>query len=82
MSKIPSDDVSESLYKLRIRESDQLKTVLELYDMEILQKLSVPNYRTWKTMVNEGQIRNSGYENLPSDMRKSRQGQWSTIERD
>ena len=28
MSKIPPDDVLESLYKLRIRESDQLKTVL------------------------------------------------------
>ena len=33
MSKIPSDDVFESLYKLRIRESAQLKSVLELYDM-------------------------------------------------
>ena len=33
MSKIPSDDVLESMYKLRIRESVQLKTVLELYDM-------------------------------------------------
>ena len=27
MSKIPSDDVLESLYKLRICESEQLKTV-------------------------------------------------------
>ena len=26
MRKIPSDDILESLYKLRIRESDQLKT--------------------------------------------------------
>ena len=39
----PSDDVLESLYKLRIRESDQLKTVLELYDWEIHQKISIPN---------------------------------------
>ena len=30
MSKSPSDDILESLYKLRIRESAQLKTVLEL----------------------------------------------------
>ena len=45
MSKIPSDDILESLYKLRIRESAQLKTVLELYDMEIHQKISVPNYQ-------------------------------------
>ena len=51
ISKIPSDDVLESLYKLRIRESEQLKTVLELYDMEIHQKISVPNYQKLKTMV-------------------------------
>ena len=52
MSKIPSDDNLESLYKLRIRESAQLKTVLELYDMEIHQKKAMPNDRKLKTMVN------------------------------
>ena len=51
MTKIPSDDILESLYKLRIRESDQLKTVFELCDMEIHQKISMPNYRKLKTMV-------------------------------
>ena len=51
MSNIPSDDVLESLYKLRIRESAQLKTVLELYDMEIHQRISMPNYQKLKTMV-------------------------------
>ena len=51
MKKIPSDDILESLYKLRIRESAQLETVLELYDMEIHQKISVPNYQKLKTMV-------------------------------
>ena len=51
MTKIPPDDVLESLYKLRIRESDQLKTVFELYDMEIHQKISMPNYQKLKTMV-------------------------------
>ena len=51
MSKIPSDDVLESLYKLRMRDSDQLKTVLELYEMEIHQKTSMPNYQKFKTMV-------------------------------
>ena len=45
MSKIPSDDILESLYKLRIRESAQLKTVLNLYEMEINQKISMPNYQ-------------------------------------
>ena len=51
MSKIPSDDILESLYKLRIRESAQLKTVLELSDMWIHQKISVPNNQKLKTMV-------------------------------
>ena len=30
MTKIPPDDILEGLYKLRIRESEKLKTVLEL----------------------------------------------------
>ena len=50
-TKIPHDDILEGLYKLRIRESDQLKTVLELYDMEIHQKISTPDYQTLKTIV-------------------------------
>ena len=51
MTKIPSDDILESLCKLRLRESAQLKNVLELYDMEIPQKISIPNYQKLKTMV-------------------------------
>ena len=38
MTKIPTDDILEGLYKLRIRESEKLKTVLELYDLESHQK--------------------------------------------
>ena len=38
IAKIPSDDILEGLYKLRIREYEKLKTVLELYDLEIHQK--------------------------------------------
>ena len=33
-------DILESLYTLRIRESDPLKTVLALYDKEIHQEIS------------------------------------------
>ena len=51
MTKVPPDDVLDSLYKLTIRESDQLKTVLELYDLEVHQKISMPNYEKLKTMV-------------------------------
>ena len=48
MNKIPPDDILESTYKLRIRESDQLKTVSELYDLEMISK---PDYQKLKTMV-------------------------------
>ena len=34
MTKIPPDDILEGLFKLRIRESEKLKTVLELYYLE------------------------------------------------
>ena len=51
MTKIPHDDILEGLYKLRIRESDKLKTVLELYNMEIHQKKAGPDYHRLKTMV-------------------------------
>ena len=49
MTKIPPDDILEGLYKLRIRESEKLKTVLELYDLEIHQKKLGPD----ETQVNK-----------------------------
>ena len=48
MTKIPPDDILEGLYKLRIRESVKLKTVLELYDLEIHQKKMGPEYHRLK----------------------------------
>ena len=51
MTKIPPDDILEGLYKLRIRESEKLKTVLELYDLEIHQKKTGACYHRLKTMV-------------------------------
>ena len=38
----------EGLYKLRIRESEKLKTVLELYDLETHQKKLGPDYHRLK----------------------------------
>ena len=64
MTKIPPDDILEGLYKLRIRESEKLKTVLELYDLEIHQKKLGPNYHRLKTMVKrsiEQGIRNEDF---------------------
>ena len=51
MTKIPRDEILEGLYKLRIRESEKLKTVLELYDLDTHQKKLGPDYHRLKTMV-------------------------------
>ena len=51
MTKIPDDDILEGLYKLRIRESEKVKTVLELYDLETHQKRLGPDYHRLKAVV-------------------------------
>ena len=51
MTKISPDDILEGLYKLRMRDSEKLKTVLELYDLEIHQKKLGPDCRRLKTVV-------------------------------
>ena len=51
MTQIPPDDILEGLCKLRTRESDKLKTVLELYNVEIHQKKAEPDYHRLKTVV-------------------------------
>ena len=64
MTKTPPDDILEGLYKLRIRESEKLKTVLELYDLEIHQKKIGPDYHRLKTMVKrsiEQDLRNRNF---------------------
>ena len=64
MKKNPPDDIMEGLYKLRIRESENLRTVLELYDLEIRQKKIRPDYHRWKTMVKrsiEQDLRNRNF---------------------
>ena len=64
MTKIPHDEILEGLYKLRIRESEKLKTVLELYDLETHQKKLGPDYHRLKAMVKrsiEQEIRNENF---------------------
>ena len=64
MTKIPPDDILEGLYKLRIRESDKLRTVLELYDLQTHQKKLGLDYHRLKTMVKrsiEQEIRNNNF---------------------
>ena len=64
VTKIPPDDILEGLYKLRIRESEKFKTVLELHNMEIHQKKAGPDYHRLKTMVKrsiEQDLRNRNF---------------------
>ena len=64
MTKIPPDDILEGLYKLRIREFEKLKTILELYELEIHQKKIGPDYHRLKTMVKrsiEQDLRNKNF---------------------
>ena len=78
VTKIPSDDILESLYKLIIRESEKLKTVMELYNMEIHQKkVGLHSYRL-KTMV---KISSRIYDSRISrpDMEILKQAPWSRI---
>ena len=44
-SDVPNDKILASLYKMRKRESDQLQTVLALYEQEPNQDRSKPSYQ-------------------------------------
>ena len=74
MTKIPPDEILEGLYKLRIRESDKLKTVLELYNLEIHQQKLGPDYHRLKAMVKrsiEQEIRNKNFEARSGNFEKN-----------
>ena len=80
MTKIPLDDILESLYTLRIRESDQRKTVLEWYDIEIPQEISKPDYPKSKNDGEEKQRSETPIAKLLTpEMRELKQGQWLRI---
>ena len=74
MTQIPSDDILEGLYNLRIRESEKLKTALELYDLEFHQKKLGPDYHRLKAVVKrsiEQKIRNKNFGNRIGNFEKN-----------
>ena len=74
MTKIPHDEILQGLYKLRIRESEKLQTVLELYDLETHQMKLGPDYHRLKTMVKrsiEQEIRNKNFGNRIGNFEKN-----------
>ena len=48
---VPSDDLLESLYEMRIRGSDQVNTVLDVYEQDVEQDNSQLGYLKLKTVV-------------------------------
>ena len=82
MTKIPSDDILEGLYKQRIRESEKLKTVLELNDLEIHQKKAGPHYRRLKN-DGEKEVSSKIYEMriLRPEPEIMKEAPWSRIRR-
>ena len=74
MTKIPPDDILEGLYKLRKRESEKFKTVLELYDLESHQKKLGLDCHRLKSMVKrsiEQEIRNKNFANRIGNFEKN-----------
>ena len=80
MTKIPSDDILEGLYKLRIRESEKLKTVLEICTMwRFIRReleLIITDWRQWSQEVSS-KIYETGF--LKSETEIMRQTPWSRI---
>ena len=80
-TKIQHDEILEALYKLRIRESEKLKTVLELYDLEIHQKKTRPDCHRLKTMVKRSiESRKNEIGILAPDTEIMKETPWSRIQ--
>ena len=75
-----SKNILEGLCKLRMRESEKLKTVLELYDLETHQKKLGPDFHRLKTMVKrsiEQEIRKKNFRARFGNYWEERRGQES-----
>ena len=79
MTQIPSHDILEGLYNLRVRESEKLKTVLDLYDLEIHQKKLGPDYHRLNTMVKRNIAQDIRKRILGPEMEIMRRTPWSRI---
>ena len=64
LTKNPSDDILDGLYKSRIRVSQKLKTALKLYDLEVHQKKARPDHHRLKKMVKRKKKQDSRNKNF------------------
>ena len=75
MSKIPSEEILESLFKLRIRESDQLKTVFEICTTwRFIRRYEFPTLEKLKTMEKRSFYQKLRLRNLDAEQGKSESG--------
>ena len=51
VSEMPSDPILEGLYKSKLQNSAQLRTVMALSDQEVARNNGTPNYQQLKTAV-------------------------------
>ena len=74
-TKIPPDDILEGLYKLRIRESDKLKTVLELYgpgdSSEEVRTGFITDWKLWWKEVSSKKFENKNFEARSGNFEKN-----------
>ena len=78
MTQVPPEDIFEGLYKLRIRVSEKLKTVLELYDLEIHHQKIGPDYHRSKKMVKRSFEQDLRLKNFGEEIMK--ETPWSRIQ--
>ena len=51
IKETPHDHIPESMYNMKIRESEKLRTVLPLYDQDLEHKEQLPSYIRLTNMV-------------------------------
>ena len=82
MSKIPSGDILEGSTNCEYVSMCNSKPYWDYTTLEIHKKISMPNYQRLQTMVKRGVwIRNFDCETLTPEKGKSKQVQWSRVER-
>ena len=75
IKEVPQGNVLESLYKMRIRDSEQLKTVLALCDQDIEHKYIPPSDQRLKIMAGKflEHARNTREKGTPRAVKESRE---------
>ena len=76
VSDMPADPILEGLYKSKLQNSVQLRTVMALYDQEVSRNNGTPNCQQLKTAVklhNDEMMRNRNFR-VRSDVVERRSG--------